>query len=167
MNKQHLHQQGGYTIYLLTKMLFFTSIALSLIGCIGVSPNYNSPNHNSTTQKYFDSAIFDSTLSENMDRGSSKIEITISTPFSRNNIPDRLDAWLTFIENSSGKIIEEPAEGERDIIMLILPGCKPYKKIQIQKVAMYFPAQNYNATLLIKKDESGEAMISKIVFTHR
>ena len=158
-------------MYLLTKMLFLASITLSLIGCLPPDdpyPNYKDPHPPIITQEYSGSKYFDSTLSENMTKEPSKIEITISTPFPPNNIPRKLDAWLTFIEKNGGKVTEEPAEGERDITIVVAALVQLYTLYEkIRKVALYAPARNYNAKLLIKKDESGDSMVSKIVFTHR
>jgi hypothetical protein len=158
----------------LTKTLFLVSITLSIIGCPSTGTNANlkgnelqlkAPTTESSTLEYFDSKAFENTLSTNMKGKHAQIEVVFLTPFSSTNVPSRMDSWLTAIGNTGGEVKMEPAEGERDIIGLIVSLYAVYQ--EVQNILRYLPARHYNAKLLYRQDESGEAMIKQIVFTRR
>jgi len=148
----------------LTKTLFLVSITLSLVGCNGNLKGDYDPTKSSSFE-YLDSGSFDNTLSTNMSGEHAKIEVAFPTPFSSSNIPSRVDAWLTTIQKTGGEVKTEAAQGERDLGSVIISLYGIYQ--QIQKARRYLPAHNYNAKLLYRQNESGEAMIEKIVFTHK
>jgi hypothetical protein len=137
-----------------------------LLGCTNVNSELQlkAPTESSTLE-YLDSDYFDNALSTNLNGKHAKIEVAFQTTFSSNNVPSRVDAWLTTIGNTGGEIKMVPAEGERNIVGLMLSLYAVY--IEIQKIVRYLPAQHYNAKLLYRQNKSGEAMIEKIVFTHR
>jgi hypothetical protein len=146
----------------LTKTLFLVSITLSLVGCNGnlvVNPTKSS------SFKYSNSGSFDDKLSTNMSGKHAKIEVAFPTPFSSSDIPSRVDAWLTAIQKTGGEVKTEAVEGERGISDVVISLYGVYQ--EIQKIVRYLPAQHYNAKLLYRQNEGEEAMVEKIVFTHR
>jgi len=151
----------------LTKTLFLVTI--TLLGCTNTDSELElkAPTEFSTLE-YLDSDYFDNTLSTNMNGKHATIEVAFLTPFSSNNVPSRVDAWLTAIGNTGGEVEMEPAEGERkerNLASLMLSLYTVYQ--EIQKIVRYLPARHYNAKLLYRQNERGEAMIEKIVFTHK
>ncbi|MCK5524373.1 MAG: hypothetical protein KAI83_14670 [Thiomargarita sp.] len=119
--------------------------------------------------EYFNSATFDESLSNAMKQENGKIEVSVLTPFSPNNVPERLDTWFTVIREKGGKVEVKPIDGERivaeEVASLILFLYSVYQLVETQ--LRYLPAENYNATLLYRRDESGEALVEKIVFSHK
>jgi hypothetical protein len=92
-----------------------------------------------------------------------EIEIDILTPFSSNNVPKRLDGWLSAISENGGEVKTKPADGEKIIKSLKIILGNIY-----QEFTRYAPAKNYSvAELIYRRDESGEAMIEKIIFKKR
>ncbi len=53
---------------------------------------------------FFDSTTFDQSLSRAMNNKQAEIEVSVLTPFSSNNIPSRVDAWLTVIKEKGGNV---------------------------------------------------------------
>jgi hypothetical protein len=118
--------------------------------------------------QYINSATFDESLSNAMKQEKGKIEVSVLTPFSPNNVPKRLDVWFTVIKEKGGEVEVKPIDDSRIVaeevasVILFL-----YSVYQLVKTQMrYLPAENYNATLLYQR-ESGEALIEKIDFTHK
>lgn len=120
-------------------------------------------NRSSTYLTYMDSNSFDDQLSRTMEQGEPEIEIDILSPFSSNNIPDKLDNWLSAISENGGEVKPKPAEGERIIKSLKIMLTSIY-----QGFTQYAPATNYRvAELIYKRNESGDAMIEKIILKKR
>ena len=152
---------------LINNAVLFT-ILLILLGCIPGNSNPTGPIRapvNHTALEYIDSTVFDKSLSNAMNQTDAKIEVSVLTPFSSNNVPDRLDEWLTVIKENGGKVNIEPAEGERNVVGIALALYSVYQLIE--KQLRYLPAKNYHATLLYRRNANGEAMIEKIVFPHK
>ncbi len=111
--------------------------------------------------KYIDTNQFDQQLSQSMQQDEPEIEIETLSPFSSNNIPERLNNWLSMITQNGGKVKTEPAEGERVLgtIKLIFNS--------IYNLGKYEPAAKYDAKLIYRRNESGAAMIEKVIFINR
>jgi hypothetical protein len=139
-------------------MKILTTVIILLLTACQSQPVKRS----STYLKYINANSFDQQLSQTMEQGEPEIEIDILSPFSSNNIPSRLDNWLSAISQNGGKVKPKPAEGERDII----------KSLQIILTNIftekYAPAANYNiAELIYRRNQNGEAMIEKIILKKR
>ncbi len=154
---------------LINNAVLFTTL-LILLGCVpGTSSNVQTRHRSTSTLEYFNSATFDESLSNAMKQENGKIEVSVLTPFSPNNVPERLDTWFTVIREKGGKVEVKPIDGERivaeEVASLILFLYSVYQLVETQ--LRYLPAENYNATLLYRRDESGEALVEKIVFSHK
>ena len=129
------------------------------------SVTVNVESVNDSALEYINSTAFDQSLSNAMTQADTKIDVAVITPFSSNNIPERLDSWLTVITENGGEVSTKPASGERDIVAVALTLYSVYQIIKAQ--IRYVPAQNYHATLLYRRNDSGDALIEKIVFTRK
>ena len=146
----------------LTLSLFLLLIALSLLGC----PPNKMRLRQSTTLEFIDYDYFDEKLSSALNQGLGKIEVRPLTPFSTNDIPERLDAWFKVIRETGGQVQTAPIDSSRNIIVsLVLTLHSIYQKLKNQ--FRYNPAQYYNVRLLYRRNKRGEALIEKIIFTHR
>ena len=104
-----------------------------------------------------------------MNKGYPEVEVTVLNPFPVDNIPQRLDAWLTVIENNDGEITMAPIDGVKavDVLLELAVALYSIYKNLIKKL-QYLPAKPYNATLLYRQQyKGGGAMIEKFIFTHK
>ena len=153
--------------------VILSTILLSLLGCLpgtGSPPpkiEWVEPTVNHSALKYINSAAFDESLSNAMKQHNTPIEVSVLVPFSSNNIPERLDSWLTTVTENGGEMKTEPASGEdeKNVAALVLSLYSIYRLIKAQ--VRYVPAENYHATLLYRRTENGDALIETIVFTHK
>ncbi len=149
--------------------ILFT-ILLILLGCIPGNSNPNPPSRllnapiNHTALNYIDSTAFDESLSNAMNQ-TDQIEVSVLTPFSSNNVPEHLDAWLTVIKENGGEVNIEPAANERNVVGIALALYSVYQMVKTQ--LRYLPARNYNATLLYRRNTNGEAMVETVVFSRK
>jgi len=119
-------------------------------------------------------SVFDKQLSAAMNDNYYEIQVSIITPFSTNDIPKKLDTWLTVIDNLGGEIKVESLEKVESvsdenargfivpIASALVTAFEEYREQQ-----KYGAAQNYNATLFYKHNEDGEAIVEKVVFSHK
>ncbi|CAB1370039.1 hypothetical protein [Denitratisoma oestradiolicum] len=116
---------------------------------------------------FFDSKLFDSRLSKELESGRGKVEVEVNGRIPLSNIPGRMDRWITEVaETGSVEIREaEPETRTRAIFGLLPMIFSAFQRMGEDR--LYSPAKNYNATMLYKKDASGDVMISKIVFTRK
>jgi len=145
----------------LATALFLLFLILSLVGCLP-PPKMGEP----ITLEYLDSGYFENKLSTAMSQELAEIEVRFLSPISTNDIPDRLDAWLTVIGETGGQVQTTSLDGSRNMISdLMLTLYSVYQ--ELKKQHRYEPAQYYNARLLYRRNKSGKAIIEKAVFTHR
>ncbi|HDN26215.1 MAG TPA: hypothetical protein ENG03_03800 [Thioploca sp.] len=158
----------------ITKPLLLT-LSLSLSACLstGGSPikNLNTPTIQSSSLDYLNSESFDNKLSNAMKRADAEIQVSVLNPFFPDNMPERIDAWLTVIKETDGKIETAPAESEKniDIISIVINLYSVWTTLKdtIEYYLTYSPAKKYNATLLYRRNNEGKTIIEKVVFTYR
>ncbi len=153
----------------LTQRFLLLALTLSLIGCLPgtksssrttLAPTVNEPK----SLEFMGSDYFDNALSGAMNDNYTQIAVSVTQPFSINNIPERMNAWLGVIGGSGGEVKTEPVEGSRNMLGLVAALYPLYQELMRQ--LSYLPAKNYNATLFYRNEE-GEAMIEQVVFTRR
>jgi len=137
----------------------------------------NFTKHTPKHLQFIDTDMFDKQLSTAMSNQHYEIQISMLTPFSTNNVPQKLDTWLTVISDFGGEVNVEPVEtempedGEKTgtkrsfIVPIALALFSMYKDYRNQQ--KYEAAENYNATVFYKQNEQGEAIVEKIVFSHK
>ncbi len=141
-------------------MKILTAVLIILLTACGSNPTRTEPA--SSYLKYINANSFDQRLSVAMEQEAPEIEIDILSPFSSNNIPERVDGWLNAISENGGEVKPKPAEGERIIESLKIVLGNIY-----QEFTRYAPAKNYSAELIYRRNENGEAMIEKIILKKR
>jgi len=90
-----------------TKSLLFIILASNVVACIETQSDPRITAFTQNTPKrmeFIDSGNFDRQLSEAMKNQHYEIEVAVLTPFSTNNIPRKLDTWLTAIGSFEGLI---------------------------------------------------------------
>jgi len=147
----------------LTTNLFLLVITLNLVGCFPATNN-RTPTQQSITLEYLNSGYFEKKLSTAMSQKPATIEVKFLNSFSANDIPKRLDTWLTVIGETGGKVQTAPADGERNIVNWVVTLYSVYQ--ELKKELQYKPAQHYNAQLLYRH-KNGKVVIEKVLFTRR
>jgi len=109
----------------------------------------------------FDSTIFDNQLSSLLDKHPAAVIVRTTGDATTNNLPDRLEKWLAYIDKKGGtvKFEHDPEEKERIIGDILID-------FAVDLVAKYYdhllysPAKHYNATVYYKNSGT----ISRVVF---
>jgi len=148
------------------------TLLLSLVGCTPDNmipsdwfPTPEPPSTNRSALEYFNSAAFDESLSQAMTQSDAEIEVAVLAPFSSNNIPLRVDNWLTAIKENGGDIYTKPVNGERDMVAAALALYSVYRLIK--EKLRYVPAKKYHATLIYRQSENNDVLIEKMVFSRK
>ena len=120
-------------------------------------------NSENPTIELFDSGLFDAKLSNTLSKGPDEVFVKPLGDTNVNAIPERLDKWLSYIENKGGSVElkPDPKEKSRFIGEIIELGIKIYQAIYDS--ALYSPAENYNATVYYKNN----GHITEVVFSKR
>jgi len=116
---------------------------------------------------FFDSRLFDSSLSKELSGDADVVEVNISGKVSLNNIPTRMDQWLTTVgENGELTLKQAEPQLKAKFIGALAPVVfAMIKQFSVERTLD--PAKKYNATIQYVVDRNGESSIEKIVFTKK
>lgn len=116
---------------------------------------------------FFDSKLFDAKLSKELESGKSRVEVEVSGRISLSNIPERIDRWITKVGEDGRVEVKqsEPAVRTRSLFGVIPMIFSAFR--QMKEERMYEPASQYDATILYRKDASGDTLIDRVIFTRR
>lgn len=109
---------------------------------------------------YIDTDGFDRKLSDSLDAKPGQQEVSFPTPVPMAKLPERLDKWLSAIEESGGRVEAKPmpTPGRSflgDLISLVLHAYERYQASQLLK-----PAASYDATVYYDAESKNLARIS-------
>jgi len=118
---------------------------------------------------FFDSDAFDSSLASALGSNPNQLEVTFPGNTRVNQMPPRVNAWLTQVQKNNGTVVaKDPANPRRgflgrgmiaDVIDLI-----SWYRERSQRQAQLATADNYNATLLY---DSKSGVLKNIVFSRK
>jgi hypothetical protein len=113
----------------------------------------------------FDSISFDSQLSNSLSAKLPMVTVRVIAPFTANNIPERIDKWMSAVRKYDGKIElkpdpDYPSSRSFGMIFDLLKTVFNLAK----DILIYSKAENYNLDLYYK-DGSGE--VTKFVFVRK
>lgn len=115
---------------------------------------------------FLDSKLFDSRLSQELGTGKDKIEVEVSGKVPLSAIPERIDKWVTRVaETGSVEVKETQALRTRSLFGLIPMLFSAFERASEER--QLEPAKDYNATILYKRDATGDTIIDRIVFTRK
>ncbi len=132
-------------------------------------PNVDKPNTEPVVApvivEFFDAGAFDRKLSSTLKQEPSEMTIDFIADVSINDIPERMDKWLSAVEKGGGVIDVQvdPAHLTRGIfseVISLVIGAYDF----IKKKMTYEPAQNYNAIVYYAQ---GTGKITKVIFSHK
>lgn len=156
-------------------LYFLLFSVLSLSGCSGLqSGSSGSSAQGASTQgepaelSYLDQDYFDQALATFMKEERSEITLSFSKKFSTEQVPERLDKWLSAVAGAGGSVQLKPnpdLKGAKlTLLDMIYATYTLYETVQAN--LMYQPAGNYNAALIYTPDARG-TIVEKVVFSHR
>lgn len=117
--------------------------------------------------EFFDSAVFDEKLGEALTANSSVVEVKTISPMNVNQIPKRLDVWMSAAVHEYGGKVEtkpDPAYPQSKAIIGEVIDLVISIYDAVKKETTYGAAENYNLTVYYKP---GTGTVTKMVFTHK
>ena len=130
------------------------------------TPTLSSQQAASDSISYINSGSFDKRLSKILAEDPDTVTVTFPVPFDTDTIPERIDNWLTMVEDHDGIVDlkpEVPKVAQRGLIgeaMSLVTSTYG----SIKKKRQYRHVKDYNA-IVYYEAESGE--ITRIVFTRK
>ncbi|MGE3538273.1 MAG: hypothetical protein AB7N91_12685 [Candidatus Tectimicrobiota bacterium] len=120
---------------------------------------------------FFDTSRFDKQLSSTMSRAPAAVVVTLEAQASVNNIPERLNKWLSAVEKNDGSVELQPdpdypvltQRGAIGVVSVLL-GAFAVIYEAIENKILYGPAKGYNATVYYAR---GSGMMTKVVFQRK
>jgi hypothetical protein len=124
--------------------------------------------------RFIDLSKFDTDLERALKNHKESISVVFYEKTSPNNMPNRLQKWVTAVEKSGGKIDIEPPPDEprpRSPAMLIglLGGLWSSIKAwgEIRERAMLDAVQTRNVLIHLERNAAGEIIVGKVTFPTR
>jgi hypothetical protein len=123
---------------------------------------------------FLDTQGFDQELSGSLSALLPKVNVGFYDKVSPNSLPERLQAWLSAVEAGGGKVnvVKPKAEitAKSPFMLLSLASSlwtasKAAKEVSAR--AHFLPAQQYDADLILKLDDSGQTVVDAVIFTAR
>ena len=154
------------------KLAFFVAIAtmVSISGCQNLPHAEAKP-----SITFIDTKKFDSDLTASLEAIKNPIEINFYTPITPNEIPPRLEKWLSMVDKSGGKVnvaspIGEPVPKSPTLIMGLFSGLWNAFKIlsgESSAKSMEDAIKSRDANIQLARNAQGNLYIQKITFNER
>jgi len=148
--------------------------ALTLAGLIVFSSPQSLAQPTPEPIRFIDLSKFDSDLERALKGSNESITVMFYEKTSPNNMPNRLQKWVTAVEKSGGKIDVEPPPDEprpRSPAMLIglLGGLWSSIKAwgEIRERAMLDAVQTRNVLIHLERNAAGEIIVGRVAFPPR
>lgn len=124
---------------------------------------------------FIDSSKFDQEMSNSLSSDESNVKVTFYNPVSPNQIPPRVEKWLSEVDSTGGKITIAQPTGElapKDPMMLfgLFSSLWAYFKTAtgISDMAnLKTSVKDRNAVIQLERNKQGEIIIDKITFPAR
>jgi hypothetical protein len=154
------------------KLALFVAIItmVSISGCQSLPHAEAKPNIT-----FIDTNKFDSDLSASLVAIKNPIEVNFYSPITPNEIPPRLEKWLSMVDKSGGKVnvaspIGEPVPKSPTLIMGLFSGLWNAFKIfsgESSAKSMEDAIKNRDANIQLARNAQGNLYIQKITFNER
>ncbi len=153
---------------------FVVLVALSLGGC---APNLplNTHSHSSVAEQqlnFVDIGKFDKDLAASLSSDLEEVNVFFYNKVTPNKIPDRMQYWISAVENSGGKVkVQHPATEPmpRSILSLLSLLGTAYStlkdRISTQPGPHLNAARGRNLVIELEREPNGYLMVKKMKFT--
>ncbi len=140
---------------------------LAVLACLILSPSVVAQEATGEPITFVDSRAFDARLSKELGRGGKRVEVQVEGRLSINQIPVRLDKWLTRVtENGLLELrLQDTTIRNKSLLSLasmVFPALQG-----MQDEAMLRTANDYNAIIYYRKEANGDALVDRVVFLKR
>ncbi len=124
--------------------------------------------------QFMDLQGFDRDLAASLSVPMPKVEVTFYDRVAPSAVPERLQRWMASVETGGGTVKVVPPQAgatTRSLLLLISSisslwsASKAVKDMSTQ--AQFNAAKMFDAEIILKRDESGEAVVDKVVFLQR
>ena len=123
---------------------------------------------------YLDIAKFDRDLSGALKDKNASVEVAFFDKVSPNNVPDRLQKWISVIDSSGGKVLVEPPPNEfvsrspmaaLSLVGTLISTIKTFAKFNSERI--YETAKGRDAVISLERNSTGQVVIKTIKFVNR
>jgi hypothetical protein len=123
---------------------------------------------------FLDISKFDRDLSTLLQVKTASIEVAFYEKVSPNNVPERLQKWISVIEADGGKVLVEPPPNELvarnplaalSLIGTLITSIKGFAKFNSERI--YETAKGRDAVISLDRNSNGDVVIKAIKFIKR
>ena len=150
--------------------------SLALASCAANVPLSSAVETTPTGAKlsFLDISKFDRDLSGSLQDKNASVEVAFYDRVSPNNVPDRLQKWISVIEADGGKILVEPPPNESitrspiaalSLVGTLITSIKAFAKFNSERI--YETAKGRDAVISLERNSKGEVVINAIKFVKR
>lgn len=145
-------------------------------GCVATAPlaTQDRPAAVNTKISFLDIAKFDNDLSASLQAKTPEVEVLFYEKISPNNVPERLQKWISVVEADGGKVTVDappnatPTRGLFAVASLIgtlISSIKTYSQFNSERI--YAAAKGRDAVVSLEKNSQGEVIVQSIKFVQR
>ena len=149
---------------------------LTLAACVATVPLSSTVEStpNGVKLSFLDISTFDRDLSGSLQDKNTTVEVAFYEKVSPNNVPDRLQKWISVVEADGGKVLVEPPLNDLvarspmaalSLLGTLITSIKGYAKFNSEKV--YESVRGRNAVITLERNNKGEVVINTIKFVKR
>ena len=123
---------------------------------------------------FLDISKFDRDLSGSLQDKNASVEVAFYDKVSPNNVPDRLQKWISVVEADGGKVLVEPPPNELvsrspmaaiSLVGTLISSIKGFSKFNSDRV--YEAAKGRDTVISLERNTKGEVVIHSIKFVRR
>jgi len=151
-------------------------ISLALVACASTVPLSSGIEATSNGAKinFLDISKFDRDLSNSLQDKNTSVEVAFFDKVSPNNVPDRLQKWISVVEADGGKVLVEPPPNELiarsplaalRLVGTLITSIIGFAKFNSERI--YESAKGRNAVITLERNNKGEVVINAIKFVKR
>lgn len=147
--------------------------SLALTSCASNVPLSSAADVTSSGAKlnFLDISKFDNDLSNTLQNRNTLVEVAFFEKVSPNNLPDRLQKWISVVEVNGGKVLVDPPPNELvarspfaalSLLGSLISSIKGLAKFNSEKI--YETAKGRDVVISLERNSSGEVVIKTIKF---
>lgn len=155
---------------------FSVVLSMLLVSCANNVPNSSAIETTPTVARlsFLDISKFDRDLSASLLAKSASVEVAFYEKVSPNNVPVRLQKWISVVEADGGKVSVEPPASEVatrspfaaiSLIGSLISSIKAYSQLNAQM--LYQSAKGRDAIISLERNNQGEVVVSSVKFVNR